>query len=104
MSDDPNKVTHRTVSSHWCADCWHWVVDCIHCVQPLRKPHGLTPKDISVHSFAYDPAKRRLEVFYKWKSGTQYYPISPGMFQQLERRADIHGLLDEWIKQRRIRW
>src|SRR5579871_3591988 len=104
MSDKPYEVTHRTNTSHWCADCWHWVVDCVHLANPLRIPHRLTPKDTSVQSFAYDPTKRRLEVFYRWKDGSQYYPISPGMFQQIERRTDIHDLLAEWIKQRRITW
>jgi hypothetical protein len=73
-------------------------------LNPLRIPHRLTPKDIHVRSFAYDPVKRRLEIFYKWKSGSQYYPISPGMFKQLERTEQINKLLDERIKQRRIRW
>jgi hypothetical protein len=41
---------------------------------------------------------QKLEVFYNWKSGWQYYPISPGMFQQIKRSEQIHNLLDEWIK------
>ena len=32
------------------------------------------------------------------KSGSQSFPISPGMFQQLERRADIHSVVAERIK------
>ena len=106
MSDRPYEVSHRTKGSHWCGhrECHAWVVDCIHLVNPLRIPHRLTPKDIHVHSFAYDPTKRRLEVFYKWKSGSQYYPISLAMFRQIERAEEIRKPLDEWIKQRRIRW
>jgi hypothetical protein len=106
MSDRPYEVSHRTKGSHWCGEreCWSWVVDCVHCVDPLRIPHRLTPKDIHVRSFAYDPAKRRLEIFYKWKTGSQYYPISLAMFRQIERAEEIRKPLDEWIKQRRIRW
>jgi hypothetical protein len=61
-------------------------------------------KDTHVQSYAYDPVRRRLEIFYKWKSGSQYYPITTRMFQQIEGSNQIHQLLDEWIKQRRIRW
>src|SRR5579871_2234048 len=103
MSDKPYEVTHRTNTSHWCADCWHWVVDCVHLANPLRIPHRLTPKDTHVRSFAYDPARRRLEVFYRWNDGSQFYPISPGMFQQFERTGNFR-LLDAWIKNCRITW
>src|SRR5262249_30071762 len=97
-------VTHRTAASHWCADCWYWVVDCDHCVWPLRFPHRPTPGDSFVQSFAYDPKTRRLEIFYRWKSAAQYSPITAAMFRQITSKADVHSLLAEWIKQRRITW
>jgi YD repeat-containing protein len=84
------------------APCWHWVVDCDHLVQPLRLPHRLTAKDMSVQRFAYDRAGRRLEIFFRWKTATQYSPISAVMFQELTAQTNITSLLDKWIKQRRI--
>jgi hypothetical protein len=104
MSDDPNVVTHRTAASHWCADCWHWVVDCDHLVWPLRMPHTMTPGDSFVQSMAYDPMPHRLEVLYRWKSAAQYSPVTASMFRQLTSHTNIHSLLAEWIKQRRITW
>src|SRR5262245_32777328 len=104
MSDDPNVVTHRTVGSHWCADCWHWVVDCDHLVWPLRLPHQHTPGDSFVRSFAYDPKTCRLAIFDRWKSDPQFHPISAAMFRKISSQTDVHSLLAEWIKQRRITW
>ena len=102
MSDDPNVVTHRTVASHWCADCRHWVVDCDHLVWPPRIPHTPTPGDSFIQSFAY--ATRRLEIFYRWKSAAQYSPITAPMFRQISGESDVHSVLAEWIKQRGITW
>ena len=102
MSDDPNEVTHRTKGFALVRRLLALVVDCVHLVSPLRLPHRLTPRDSFVQSFAYDPAGRRLEIRYRWKSAAQFSPISPGMVQQLAGRADVHALLAEWIKQRRI--
>src|SRR5215831_12558694 len=104
MSDDPNVVTHRTAASHWCADCCHWVVDCDHFVWPLRIRHSPTAGDSFVRSFAYDPKTRRLEIFYRWKRAAQYSPITASMFRQLTGQPNVHSLLDQWIKQRRITW
>ena len=102
--DRPYEITHRTNGSHWCAHCWHWVVDCDHLVWPLRIPHTPTPGDSFIRSFAYDPVGRRLEIFYRWKSAAQFQPVTAAMFRQIASQTDVHSLLAEWIKQRRVSW
>ena len=104
MSDDPNVVTHRTPTSHWCAACWSWVVDCIHLVQPLRIPHGLTPGDFFIRSLAYDAAGERLEIRFRWKSAAQFRPITAAMFRQITAQTNVYPVLNKWIKERSITW
>jgi hypothetical protein len=53
---------------------------------------------------AYSPERRRLEIFYRRPSGSQFYPISQEMFQQLARLDRPRDLINEWIKRRRVRW
>jgi hypothetical protein len=60
-------------------------------VQRLGLPHRPTPKDMLVQSFAYDRAGRRLEIFFRWKTATQYSPIS-GSNVSRTHRADKHDL------------
>jgi hypothetical protein len=43
-----------------------------------------------VHSIGYDPRTRRLEVFYRWKHGSQYHPITPAMLQKVVAAEQIH--------------
>src|ERR1043166_5434876 len=98
MSDDPYVVTQRTRCAHWCAGCWSWVVDRVPLIQPLRLPHGLTPRDSFVRSFAYDAGSETLEIRYRWKSAVQLHPITAAMYRELTAQKDVHSCLGHWIE------
>jgi hypothetical protein len=98
-----DEVDHWTPESSWCADCWHWVIDCEHMRDPLNAEHHAVD-DALIRSLAYDRKTRCLEVRYRWKTVTQYLPVTLVEARRIWRARPMNAALDELVKNRRIRF
>jgi len=103
MTDDPNVVTHRWQrTGARTVGIGSWIV-----FTSFHRSGFLISSRLPIRSFeafAYDPAGRRLEIRYRWKSAVQFSPVTPGMFQEINGRANAFGLLEQWIRERRVSW
>ena len=48
--------------------------------------------------------KRSLQVRCRRKEAAQFTAILPAMSEVISHQADVHALLDRWVKERRITW